>query len=618
MASTSESVHRMSDGQRARSGSEQARLWATLRLLLRRTYRAVPRLTVLGLVIAPLGMGVQALNGLALKFLADALVVGNLGQVGWSAAGLFGLTGLSWVVGWGGARVRLSLQERAGAALSAHLAEVVVGIRGIAPFEHPETADKLQQLESSHGYLGGTFNVFARFLSSLVQVGVSIVLLASVHPLLMTLPAMAALPILSARSDERAKRRLEDRTAAQTRLARSLFNLSVEAPSAKELRTFEVRDELARREDVAREEVHRQSAVVTAQQYVRYFAAYATVYLALGAGLALVAHETIAGRATVGDVLMVASLITGLFGQVQGVVGGTSGTLQALRYADRYRWVVDYAQEHNAAFAGDPTVLLPERLAEGIRLENVGFVYPGTDDEVLRDVTVDLPAGSVVALVGDNGAGKTTLIKLLARLHDATTGTIHLDDVDLVDLDAAAWRTTLSAGFQDFVKWQLLMREAVGISDVSSLTDDDKLHHALSMANAAELPADMPDGLDTQLGRDWEGGVELSEGQWQKLALARAANRSQPLLLILDEPTASLDADTEHELFEVFAQATRTRRPDGAITLLVSHRFSTVRMADLIVVLDDGVVRESGTHEELMASGDLYAELYTTQADAYR
>jgi ATP-binding cassette, subfamily B, bacterial len=220
--------------------------------------------------------------------------------------------------------------------------------------------------------------------------------------------------------------------------------------------------------------------------------------------------------------------------------------------------------------------------------------------------------------VGENGAGKTTLVKLLCRFYDPTEGRITVDGVDLKHMPAREWRDRLSGAFQDFFRFEYDAQRSVGVGQLDRADDKVAVGAAVARAGADDVVARMPLGLDTQLGPTWNEGMELSIGQWQKLALARGFMRDDPLLCVLDEPTAALDAETEHSLFERFAAASRIASDDGRITVLVSHRFSTVRMADQIVVLEGTRVAESGTHDELMARGGLYAELYVMQAAAYR
>ncbi|MBV9133756.1 MAG: ABC transporter ATP-binding protein, partial [Chloroflexi bacterium] len=223
------------------------------------------------------------------------------------------------------------------------------------------------------------------------------------------------------------------------------------------------------------------------------------------------------------------------------------------------------------------------------------------------------------AIVGENGAGKTTLVKLLAKMYEPTSGAIFVDDRPLGRIPAHEWRERLGGAFQDFFRFEFRAQQTVGLGDVPRLDDIPAVTAAVGRAGAEDVVQRLSSGLETQLGPTWPGGVEVSFGQWQKLALARGFMRNEPLLLVLDEPTAALDAETEHALFERYAAAAQTAPPaSGRITVLVSHRFSTVRMADLIVVLDGARLVEMGSHEELMARGGQYAELYNIQAAAYR
>jgi ATP-binding cassette subfamily B protein len=239
---------------------------------------------------------------------------------------------------------------------------------------------------------------------------------------------------------------------------------------------------------------------------------------------------------------------------------------------------------------------------------------------VLDDVSLSLPAGAVVAIVGENGAGKTTLVKLLAKMYEPTSGSIFVDDTPLARMRADEWRSRMAGAFQDFFRFEFRARHSVGLGDVPRVDDELAVMAAVDRAGTVDVIERLPSGLDTQLGATWPGGAELSFGQWQKLAVARGFMRDRPLLLILDEPTAALDAETEHALFERYSAAAHgaADNDSGRITILVSHRFSTVRMADLIVVLDGARVVEVGTHEQLMNKRGQYADLYGIQAAAYR
>jgi ATP-binding cassette subfamily B protein len=333
--------------------------------------------------------------------------------------------------------------------------------------------------------------------------------------------------------------------------------------------------------------------------------------------IVFVIQRAVAGQASVGDTVLTAVLA----GQVLGLITTSTNLVQfawrGLAAAQRYLYLADLASQ--AQQQVDPTAIIPDKLVDGIRLHQVAYRYPLGQTDVLQAINLHLPAGATMAIVGDNGAGKTTLVKLLAGLYQPTAGQLTLDGIDLATLDPDQWRQRVSAGFQDHARFEFIVRETVGIGDLSALEDEVKVSEALARAGAADLVESLPQGLATQLGANWPDGIDLSGGQWQKLAIGRAMMRPTPLLLLLDEPTAALDAETEHRLFQRWTTTARhLRQSTGAVTVLVSHRFSTVQMADLIVVLNGGQVVEVGSHQELLALGGLYAELFALQAQSYR
>jgi len=250
---------------------------------------------------------------------------------------------------------------------------------------------------------------------------------------------------------------------------------------------------------------------------------------------------------------------------------------------------------------------------DGIRFEDVSFTYPGAQETALENITLHLVPGTSLALVGENGSGKTTLIKLLTRLYAPTSGRILLDGQDLAEWDEAALRERIGVIFQDFARYQLLVGENVGAGDERYFEDEERWRAAAVKGRASDFIDTLPAGYQTQLGKWFKDGRELSGGQWQKIALSRAFMRSRADILVLDEPTAAMDAQAEAEVFEHFRQLARER-----ITILISHRFSTVRMADQIVVLNNGHIIERGSHEELMQLHGRYAQLFTLQARGYR
>jgi ATP-binding cassette subfamily B protein len=255
---------------------------------------------------------------------------------------------------------------------------------------------------------------------------------------------------------------------------------------------------------------------------------------------------------------------------------------------------------------------LPVPLRRGIEFRGVGFRYPDSEEWALRDIDLTIRPGEKIALVGPNGAGKTTLIKLLSRLYDPTEGTVLIDDIDIRELDPRELRQRVGVIFQDFVRYHVPARENVGFGQIDSLENTEQIIEAARKSGAHPIIEDLPEGYETMLGRWFHGGHELSIGQWQKIALARAFMRDAEIL-VLDEPTASLDAETEYEIFRRFQELTV-----GKMAILISHRFSTVRMADRIVVLQEGRIVEIGSHHDLLNQGGIYGHLFGLQAEGYR
>jgi ATP-binding cassette subfamily B protein len=490
------------------------------------------------------------------------------------------------------------------------------GSEGIEHHERSDYADMLTVLGPESRRFPNALQALFSTFGLILAVIFTAVLLARLNPLLLLLPVAAVPPLLAGRKAEKINDTARTETAESTRIALNLFRLASAARYAGELRVFRMSGELRRRHAALWAATSRGLwRASTRAALVR--AAGQTVFgLAYMGAMILVIREAVTGHHRVGDVVLVISLATQVNRQVASAV---SLLADLQRMAGTLRRM-DTVRDLVAASATMPADRTPqERLAQGIELEGVGFTYPGTGTPVLSDVSLTLPAGATVAIVGENGAGKSTLVKLLCGLYRPSQGRILVDGTDLRRLPADQWRQRIAAGFQDFVRYELTAGRTVGLGDLPRIDDALAVTGALEKAHAEDVIAQLESGLETQLGTSYTEGAELSGGQWQKLALGRALMRETPLLLVLDEPTSALDPEAEHHLFERYAaQARQVRETTGAITLFVSHRFSTVRMADLIVVVKDGRVVETGDHQTLMRGGGLYAELFALQALAYQ
>jgi ATP-binding cassette subfamily B protein len=323
---------------------------------------------------------------------------------------------------------------------------------------------------------------------------------------------------------------------------------------------------------------------------------------------AWIAFATIDGAISLGDMTMYLLLFRQGQSAVAAMLSAVGGMYEDNLYLSN---LYQYLEQPNAGAHGTATTGIEPKL--GLQFDDVTFTYPGATTPALRDVTLHVRPGQSIALVGSNGSGKTTLVKLLAGLYAPTRGTVRYQGRDLKEWDPVALRQRIGVIFQDFNRYQLTVGENIGAGDVAAFDNRERWTEAAAKGQAADFIAQLPGTYETQLGRWFFSGQELSGGQWQRIALARAFMRTGAEILVLDEPTAAMDAETEAQIFEHFRSLTRDR-----IAILISHRFSTVRYADQIVVLDEGRVVEHGTHEELLALQGRYAHLFNLQARAYR
>lgn len=480
-------------------------------------------------------------------------------------------------------------------------------------FENPVFWDRLQILRRNFGdLLMGMMGVFVTPVI-VVQLLIASVALFQLDWRLFFLP-LVTLPVVWLHAvAQRVQNDSEEAVSSTRRSVSEMFKLATSAQPGKEVRVYGLGPDLIRRHGEFAASVMRRKEWAMAIAVGVKLLSYLLLAAAYTSAVYIVVQAAVAGRHTPGDVALTLALAAVLIGAAMVSSEFSSVIARAVAVAKSYEHLL---RDLGLRARPKPLDAAPARIGDGLVLENVGFAYAGSDRFAIQDVTARLPAGAVVALVGENGAGKTTLVKLLSQMYPPTTGRILLDGRDIAEFEVERYRRRLSASFQDFVRFELTVREGVGIGDLDRVAEDDLVRQALSKARC-DFVDELPQGRDTQLGKEWDGGVELSGGQWQKLAIARSFMRDQALLVIFDEPTAALDPQSEYEIFQQVADEARAGGSDGRVTLLVSHRFSTVRMADLILVMDAGRLVESGSHGELMANNGLYAELYRLQAKAY-
>jgi ATP-binding cassette, subfamily B, bacterial len=577
-------------------------------------YRHEPRLMASAFVLSQLAALPDALLALWLMLLGVGVLQHRPLMRQGAAIGLGLSAAATWFLRTVSTRVQRRFRDKVTIALESHVAQLQASVATIAHQERPEYLDRLSMLRNQVFVLDHMYMSLFSTLGWILRLGVTMALLASIHPALLLLVVFAIPTVLTSTWRPAVERSAQERGAQANRLARHLFNIATTAPPGKEVRVTAIGEFLIKERRAAWERWYRPVAAARWGSALWHSLAWAIFGFAYVGAVVFVSSGLGAPAASVLLVLAAGARLSAYVGATVGEIGFLRGFW--MDGSRRLAWLEDYAA--SVAASGDLPV--PSVLRNGVRLEHVSFAYPGTSRVVLDDVSVTLPAGAVVALVGENGAGKTTLVKLLSKMYEPSCGSILLDDTPLARVPASEWRERLAGAFQDFFRFEFRARHTVGLGDVPRLDDELAVVAAVDRAGASDVVARLTTGLDTQLGPTWPSGVELSFGQWQKLALARGFMRDEPLLLVLDEPTAALDAETEHALFERYSAAARgtSESASSRITILVSHRFSTVRMADLIVVLDGARLVEVGTHDELMAKRGQYSELYSIQAAAYR
>jgi len=480
----------------------------------------------------------------------------------------------------------------------------------LAAFEDPVFYDKLErarrQTTGRIGLLAAVLNV-AQDTLSLISLSAGLIVFS---PWLMVLLVAAVIPAFLGETHFTSMAySVLYRWTPQRRLLDYIRMLGASNQSAKEVKIFGLGLHLAERYRDVSDRIYLENKQVAVKRASvgfllnlvstgGYYGAYAVVLI-----------RTLVGALSVGTF----TFLTGAFSRSRMYIekilqSFTDISDQALYLKDLFEFF-----EMEPAIRSLPDALpAPRPIRQGFEFRNVGFAYPGSSRMVVENINFRLETREKIALIGENGAGKTTLVKLLARLYEPITGQILLDGVDLREYSVEDLRKEIGVIFQDYMRYELLAKENIGFGKIEDLANQPRIENAAQKSLAFQVIGKLPHGYDQMIGRRFEGGVDLSGGEWQKFALARAYMRDAQLL-ILDEPTATLDARAEYEVFRRFAELTRDR-----MAVLISHRFSTVRMADRILVLEGGQIREQGTHQQLLALGGRYAELFELQAAGYR
>ena len=481
----------------------------------------------------------------------------------------------------------------------------------LAFFEHPDFYDRLQNARRESGYkpvdlINDTFLIVQNTIT-LISFAV---LLLRFSPWLVIILLITSIPafVAETRFAEEGFRLLTYR-APETRQINYLSRLLTEDTSAKEIKLFNLGETLLARYMTLFEKFFHEDRSLALRRAVAGFSLGLIATLGFYGSYAWIVWQTVHGRISLGDMTLYLTIFRQGQSTFQGILSGIGSIYENnLFMANLFDFLGLKPQMKVAA----GTQKLPVPLRQGIEFLGVGFRYPDSEEWALRDIDLTIHPGEKIALVGPNGAGKTTLIKLLSRLYDPTEGTILIDGIDIRELDPLDLRQRIGVIFQDFVRYHLAASENIGFGQIEALNRLEQIIESARKSGAHSIIENLPDGYQTMLGRWFHGGHELSVGQWQKIALARAFMRDAEIL-VLDEPTASLDAETEYEIFRRFQELTV-----GKMAILISHRFSTVRMADRIAVIQEGRIAEIGSHHDLLNQGGIYGHLFSLQAEGYR
>jgi len=481
----------------------------------------------------------------------------------------------------------------------------------MAFFEHPDFYDRLQNARREGGYKPVELvNDSFQIVQSMITMISFAALMLRFSPWLVVILLATSIPafIAETRFSEQGFRLLT-RRAPETRQINYLARLLTEDSAAKEIKLFNLGDRLLARYVTLFAKFFEEDKSLAIRRAAVGFSLGLIATMGFYGSYAWIVWRTVQGNISLGDMTLYLTIFRQGQSTFQSILSAVGNIYENNLFMANYFEFLDIKPQMRVAA---PAKKLPVSLARGIEFRGVGFRYPDSEEWVLRDIDLSIRPGEKIALVGHNGAGKTTLIKLLSRLYDPTEGVILFDGIDIRDIDPLELRQRIGVIFQDFVRYHLPASENIGFGQIEAADQMDKIVSSARKSGAHAMIENLPEGYQTMLGRWFHGGHELSLGQWQRIALARAFMRDAEIL-VLDEPTASLDAQTEYEIFRHFQELT-----EGKMAILISHRFSTVRMADRIVVIEGGRITEIGSHQELLRREGIYAQLFSMQAEGYR
>ena len=478
-------------------------------------------------------------------------------------------------------------------------------------FENSAYHDQLHKARQEAGYRPAQFiNSFSHLMQNSLSLLLIAFLMVSFHWLMFFVLFAAILPdiILKIRTSSRIYN-LSNQQTTNERKAAYFSHIITSMRYAKEVRLFNLGAYFLDKYKNIRSNIRGDKTQIAKNQ-VKYeilaqFFAAMVIYLSYG----IMAYSAINHTITIGDLVMFVMAFQRGTGYLKELLNSVAVLYEANLFLTN---LFDFLNLKTKISLHNATANLPNTIESGISIENVSFSYSGDGKNVINNISLFIPPCSTVALVGDNGAGKTTFVKLLCRLYDVDSGHITIDGNDIRNFDLASLRSNISVVFQDYAPFNMTAQENIGLGKIDSIGDQSAIHQAASYAGIHNLISSLPNGYDSVLGKFFEQGIELSVGEWQKIALARAFFRHAQIT-ILDEPTASMDAQSEYRFYNDIKQLTH-----GRITILISHRLSSIRMADKIIVLDNGSIIEQGTHEQLIAAGNKYAGMYAMQAANYK